>query len=150
VIPMDGRSAPRAYLRTPFNEAQGTISPDNRWMAYVSDESGRPELYVDTFPDPRRKRPVGTAGARLAWWRADSGQLLIASADRTQLLLAEVSNGPEVSISAPRVVGSLPKGVVALDATADLQRLVAIVEEGVEGGLPMTVVQNWTALLNAR
>ena len=147
----DPHEPPRPYLRTPANEVYAQISPDGRWVAYVSDKTGQPELYVDAFPTPRREVRVTSDAALTAWWRSDSRQLLIASADRTQLLVADVQVAPTLSISTPRVMGRLPKGIVAgmgLSATGDLQRVVAIVED--TAGAPVTIVEHWTALIDKR
>ncbi|MGQ0735466.1 MAG: TolB family protein, partial [Acidobacteriota bacterium] len=58
LIPAAGPGEPRAYADSPFNEAQGTVSPDGRLMAYASDESGQYEIYVDEFPTPRARARV--------------------------------------------------------------------------------------------
>jgi hypothetical protein len=128
----------------------GVISPDGSWMAYVSDETSRNEIYVQSFPTPRGKYRVTTNGASHAWWRNDGKQLLIVNLDRTQILVADVRAGSEFATDAPRVVGRLPKGVIALDATPDLKRLLALVNEGSDAGRSITVVQNWPAALARR
>ena len=56
------RSNARSYLQTEFNEHQGRLSPDGRWMAYVSDESGRSEVYVQAFPSPGVRSQISTGG----------------------------------------------------------------------------------------
>ena len=60
---------PFVFLKTPFREAYGTFSPDGRWVAYHSNESGRPEIYVRPFIPPSRDasadKPAGTKPARL-------------------------------------------------------------------------------------
>ena len=58
----DGRQPPRPLLQSPFNEGGGRISPDGRWLAYASDESGRFEVYVVPYPGPGPKVQVTTAG----------------------------------------------------------------------------------------
>src|SRR6185295_17147348 len=50
ILPMTGERKPFPYLQTEFNETHSQFSPDGRWVAYVSDESGRPEVYVQSFP----------------------------------------------------------------------------------------------------
>ena len=61
---MIGDRKPRVYLKTVFNENHAVISPDGRWLAYTSDETGRPEVYVRTFPDPNQgKWQISTRGA---------------------------------------------------------------------------------------
>ena len=58
VVPMAGNRTPAVFLKTPFREVWGAFSPDGRWVAYQSNESGRPEIYVRPFAPPlRRARP---------------------------------------------------------------------------------------------
>ena len=54
VVPLEGERKPTLFLQTPFNELVPRISPDGRWLAYLSDESGRFEVYVRPFPSPQR------------------------------------------------------------------------------------------------
>src|SRR5437870_4953223 len=63
LLPTEGDHKPIPYLRAPFNERCGIVSPDGRWMAYYSDESGKPEVYVQSFPTPGGKYQISTSGA---------------------------------------------------------------------------------------
>ena len=117
--PMAGDQTAVPYLRTPFSEIHGVISPDGGWMAYASDETGRNEVYVQEFPKPRRKYQVSTDGAFRVWWRNDSKQLLILNNDLTQVLVADVQAGSDFSASRPRAVGRLSGQIVAVDATPE-------------------------------
>jgi len=148
-LPLSGGSA-TPYVQGPGTEVNGAISPDGQWMAYESDETGRFEVYVQEFPVPRRKYRVTSGGGARAWWRADSRQLLILNADWTLALLADVRRGADFSTDAPRRVGPLPKGIVAIDVTADLKRLLALVNDGSDGSRSVTVVQNWVDGLEKR
>ena len=62
MLPLSGDRKPVAFLRTPFDEVDGQISPDGKWMAFTSDESGKNEIYVTSFPTPGRKVPISTDG----------------------------------------------------------------------------------------
>ena len=143
VITLADRTS-RPYLRTPASETFGAISPDGRWMAYISAETGRGEVYVQTFPTPGRKHRVSSTGASKVWWRQDGKQLMFVSDDNSELLVADVLARDEFTVGASRVVGQLPKGVSSLDATADLQRILALVNEGSNAASSITVVQNWS------
>jgi Tol biopolymer transport system component len=144
VITMADRTS-KTYSRTPAYERVGAISPDNQWMAYVADDTGRNEMYVQAFPTPGRKHRISSDGAKTVWWRRDGKQLLFTNDDNTELLVADVDTRGEFSSSAPRVVGHLPKRVAGLDVTPDLQRILALVNEASTVPLSITVVQNWTA-----
>src|SRR5207237_10906010 len=83
VLPMEGDRKPLPFLRTEFNEAQAKFSPDGRWIAYTSFESGRPEIYVRPFLPPGSaggvsaggKWQISKSGGGLARWRGDSKEL---------------------------------------------------------------------------
>ncbi len=62
LVPMTGDRKPEPFLQTPFYESHPRISPDGRWLAYSSNETGRQDVYVTTFPSPGRKWPVSTNG----------------------------------------------------------------------------------------
>src|SRR5205814_9819599 len=70
-IDMSGDHTPHPYLHGRFNERWGSISPDGRWMLYGSDESGRFEVYVQSFPVPRSKYQVSLGGGAYPTWRRD-------------------------------------------------------------------------------
>ena len=68
---------------TRFNELQGQVSPDNRWIAYTSDESGTWEVYVQAFPDAGSKQKVSQhGGAQPKWRRSDGGELFFLARTR--------------------------------------------------------------------
>jgi hypothetical protein len=86
-----GDAEPRRYLNTAFNEGLGQFSPDTRWVAFQSDESGRYEIYIDTFPLPHGKVRISTTGGILPEWGADGRELFYVSADS---MLVSVSLKP--------------------------------------------------------
>jgi len=143
VITLADRTS-RPYLRTPVPETFGAISPNGRWMAYTSAENGRDDVYVQTFPTPGRKHRVSSTGASAVWWRQDGKQLMFVSKDNSELLVADVLVGDEFNAGPSRVVGHLPNGVSSLDATSDLQRILALVNEDRNATSSITVVQNWS------
>ena len=63
------------FLQTEFNELNGQFSPDGRWIAYTSDESGRNEIYVGPFPGPGGKQQISTSGGRQPKWRGDGKEI---------------------------------------------------------------------------
>ena len=77
----DERAAPQRLLQTAANESMGRVSPDGRWLAYVSDDSGQPEIYVAPFPEVQGKTAVSTGGGTRPFWRADGRELFFLSAD---------------------------------------------------------------------
>ena len=95
---MDGSRTPRPYRQTPFDEQNEAISPDGRWLAYTSDETGRSEVYVESFPTPGTRFAITTTGASGMLWRKDGRQVYVSSLDQRTVLLADVLPGPDMRI----------------------------------------------------
>jgi hypothetical protein len=74
VQPADG-SAPRQFAATPADETAARVSPDGRWVAYTSDESGRPEVYLAAYAQPDKKMMVSAGGGMDPVWRGDGREL---------------------------------------------------------------------------
>ena len=72
---MTGEPKPRPWLATRFNETNPQFSPDGRWLAYTSDESGKTEVYVRPFPGPGQKRLVSSEGGTEPRWRGDGREI---------------------------------------------------------------------------
>jgi Tol biopolymer transport system component len=81
-LPRNGDKMPFPLSQSEFNEIQGAISPDGRWVAFTSDDSGRFEVYVQSFPDGKRRQQVSAEGATGPRWRADGRELYYLSADK--------------------------------------------------------------------
>src|SRR5204863_5642095 len=72
---------PFRYLQTEFNEHHGQLSPDSRWIAYISDQSGRQEVYVATFPKPSERMKISVDGGIQPRWRRDGKELFYLAPD---------------------------------------------------------------------
>ena len=90
---------PEVLLGTPFNEAQPVFSPDGRWLAYTSDESGRAEVYVRPFPGPGGKTQVSTGGGSHPLWSGTGRELFYRNND--QMMAVTLSTGPDLAPSRP-------------------------------------------------
>jgi Tol biopolymer transport system component len=95
IVPTSGDRKPFAFLSGSFNVGQGQFSPDGRWMAYGSDESGRPEVYVTPFPAGGTKWQISSAGGTSPRWRRDGKEILYLSAD-SKLTSVEVNGSTSV------------------------------------------------------
>jgi eukaryotic-like serine/threonine-protein kinase len=85
---------PQRLLQTRANEHSAKVSPDGRWVAYVSDESGRPEVYVSRFPELQGKTAVSSGGGGRPLWRRDGKELFyVAPVGRVMALAAQEENG---------------------------------------------------------
>ncbi len=138
---------PKPYLRTSFDEQGAAISPDGKWIAYVSNESGRFEVYVDAFPVARNKFKVTDRGAVRAAWRKDGRELAIISADGRSILVSEIRLGEEFHATPPRLLIALPSGTVYAQPTPDLQRVLVSVAVSSTATSTLTLVFDWLGAL---
>jgi Tol biopolymer transport system component/predicted Ser/Thr protein kinase len=142
--------APQAYLRTRFNERDGEFSPEPNpaWVAHVSDESGQPEVYVQTFPAARGKFQVSAGGGRFPRWGPGGRELFYVSLN-DKLMAVDLKLGKDsVEPSAPRELFALPTptiNFIPYDASADGQRF--LVQAPPQQASPLTVIVNWPALV---
>ena len=149
ILPVDRSQKPFPFLQTEANEAGAQLSPDGRWIAYASDESGSYEVYVRSFPDARARWQVSTKGGVGPHWRRDGKELFYYSADG-KLMSAEVKSGTSFEAGAPVALFEFRSGngvpfIAPFTAAADGQRFLlnTLVDES--GGSPLTIVLNWTA-----
>ena len=147
LIPADGKGAPRAVVRGPNRDRGGAPSPDGRWLAYISDETGRLEVYVQQLTEHGQRQQVSQQGASAVWWTPDGRQLVFAGGDWRSLWRVDMSTQSALRVGTPARFATLPEGILSIDATPDRTRFLAIAEERTGPG-SLTIVQNWTAGLN--
>jgi dipeptidyl aminopeptidase/acylaminoacyl peptidase len=148
LVPTAGDRVAQLMADTPYVEDQSQVSPDGRWIAFNSDESGRWEVYVARFPDVTDRRQVSSAGGVQPRWRRDSGELYYLSLDGVVMAAAVEAGGRENRLGAPRALFrtqvSPSPNVPQYDVTADGQRFL-VLEPARSGGEPVTFVLNWTS-----
>jgi serine/threonine-protein kinase len=103
---LDGSEPPRAFRATPYEEQFGTFSPDGRWLAYESNETGRPEVYVEAFPGPGERFQVSADGGIEPLWARGSGEIFYRHGD--EMRVVKTHTGPEFEIEASRTLFTLP------------------------------------------
>ena len=155
LLPLEAGHKAIPYLQTPFNERDGHFSPDGHWMAYTSDESGRQEIYVQTFPAAGPKWQISTAGGRFPRWSRDGRELFYISTDQKLMAVpVKLGDGPGPSLQAgsPQPlfdITSIPTTIrFSYEPTMDGRRFLVDVPAGGGGGgvtTPITMVLNWTA-----
>ncbi len=96
-LSLEGTPKGNAELRGPFNEFQGTLSPDGRWMAFVTDETGTPQVYVQSFPGGEQRQQVSSRGGTEPQFRSDGRELFFLDGNR-MLMAAPVSPGPKLAV----------------------------------------------------
>jgi eukaryotic-like serine/threonine-protein kinase len=147
-LPMNGDRKPQVVLNSPFREMQGHFSPDSQWIAYVSNESGGDQVYVQRFPPSGGKWQVSTAGGYQPRWRRDGKELLFLSVAR-DVMAAPVSVSPDGTFNAgvPQKLFTANPAVLSAerntwDVTPDGQRFLVNSVEA-QGVRPITIVVNW-------
>ncbi|HTK73741.1 MAG TPA: protein kinase [Gemmataceae bacterium] len=152
VVPVTGDRKPIPFLATPADETDATFSPDTRWIAYSSDESGRREVYVQGFvPDHVPAAGVGkwqisAAGGAKPRWRRDGKELyyLAPNGDLMAVPVKSTATTLEPGVAAV-LFQTRTRGYVPYDVAADGRFLINTVKEDEVNPLPMMVVLNWTA-----
>jgi Tol biopolymer transport system component len=150
LLPMSGDRQPTAFLRTPFLEAMGVLSPDGRWMAYNSVESGPFQVYVQKIPPSGGKWQVSTTGGYWPRWRGDGRELYYVSLVNDLMAVDVEGEGDILDVGIPQRLFQLTSGLSTIqrnpfDVTPDGQRF--LVNALVEGSTPITWVLNWPAEL---
>ena len=148
-LPLAGNRQPSSFWQTPFREFQGRFSPDGRWVAYTSDDQGRTEVYVQTFPSSGDKWQISTHGGQYPWWRSDGKELYYLSADR-KLMAVEVKPGGSFEARSPRALFDLAPvraigGGSGYAVTAAGDRFLFVTAREEAASLQFIVVTNWMA-----
>ncbi|MEK6337136.1 MAG: protein kinase [Acidobacteriota bacterium] len=145
ILPLFGERKPFTFLQTQFSETQAQFSPDGRWVAYVSDESGQPEVYVQAFAGSGERRRISNTGGTRPRWRRDGQELFYLSPDN-KMMVVSMMVGPTFEAGEPKTLFRINSGVWQdYDVTADGQRLLSNNAAASANSLPITVVLNWTA-----
>jgi serine/threonine protein kinase len=150
VLPLDGDRKPIPFLQTQFREWQGQFSPDAKFIAYTSDESGKAEIYVQPFPVSGAKWMISAGGGSQPRWRRDGKEIFYLSLER-KLMAVEVktARGLEAAIPKPlfqtRIQGSTLSPGSRYAASANGQRFLISSAPEELASAPITLVLNWTA-----
>ncbi|MGH9366633.1 MAG: protein kinase domain-containing protein [Thermoanaerobaculia bacterium] len=148
VLPTFGDRKPIPVVVGQFTEQVPAFSPDGRFLAYQSNESGRMEIYAQSFPGPGGKWQVSTAGGSDPVWRADGKELFYRAPDQKLMAVdIRIAESFQAGIPQPLFLGRVQPGTARNKflATADGQRFLFVAPLGREAMTPTTVVLNWNA-----
>ncbi len=156
MLPLTGEREPAALLETPFNERHAQLSPDTRWIVYVSDESGQPEVYVQSFPLGGGKWKISAEGGGQPRWRRDGKETLYVTPNSNLTSVQVDASAETLEVSLPQTLFALslptyPVGIFGMRnqylASADGERFLVDTladEERAFGSI--SVLLNWTSL----
>ena len=154
ILPVSPSQKAQPFFNTPANARHGQFSPDTKWIAYSSDESGAWEVYVRRFPGADGKWQVSTHGGAQPQWRRDGKELFYLAPDG-KLMAADVKAGPTTfETGAPRtlfntgITGSFVDRRNQYVVTRDGQRFLVNISAEDENSAPITVILNWNATVN--
>jgi Tol biopolymer transport system component len=145
IYPLAGDGKPYPILESRFNERHGRFSPDGRWIAYQSDESGQGEVYVRPFPGSGNRIQISSGGGRQARWSRDGRTLYYVTLDSKLMEIPITSNGSSLRPGTSRLLFPVPK-----DSEYELisdKRILLNQVIGNTSSLP-NIILNWETELN--
>jgi Tol biopolymer transport system component len=150
ILSLMGDRQPFPLVQSQFTDSDPAFSPDCKWVAYRSNESGQREIYLTHFPDATRRFPVSTKGGRNPHWRGDGKELFYFSPEHQNMMAVSVEEkGQEITLGAPHALFSIPSGQPLgnlYDVTSDGQRFLLSANTST-ANVPLTLVVNWDAEL---
>jgi serine/threonine-protein kinase len=146
ILAMEKEAEPQRFLESPFNETQPVFSPNGRWIAYTSDESGRNEVYVRAFPGPGEQIQISTDGGSQPVWARNGREIFYRNG--TEMVAVEIEIGATFRAGSPEVLFQFPfidswPNVQGYDVTANGRRFITV--RGVDSteGRQINVTLNW-------
>lgn len=139
--PTEGAAA-QPYVTTAFNQAFGAFSPDGRWVAYASDESGKFDIYIDSFPKPGSRLRVTTAGGTEPRWRSEGLELYFRRG-RELHSVALTQAGGALEVGAMNRLFDAGAAVRSYDVSPDGRRFLINLPASSAARAPITIVHHW-------
>ena len=151
VVDMDSAHTVHPVTRIAGTSRNARVSPDGRWLAYQSDETGRMQVYVVAYPTLDQKRPISTDGGTEPAWRPDGGELYYRHG--TRMMVVAIRTAPTLQVGTPRELFRGPFeeqqwGDMSYDVTPDGQHFVMF-ESDPASAPELRVIRNWAAELRA-
>jgi eukaryotic-like serine/threonine-protein kinase len=151
VVPLFGDRKPFPIVQSPLNQDQSHFSFNGKWLAYGSNESGTWQIYVDSFPAVDQKRQVSTSGGAQPLWSQDGKELYYLSLDG-KMIAVDIRVGAGIETGAPHVLFdtglSVGPNLDQYAVSPDGNRFLLLLPAEESATTPITVVINWTSLIN--
>ena len=138
---------PRPWLQTRFNEGLGRFSPDGRFVAYQSDQSGQMEVYVTPFPGPGRRWQLTSGGANHPDWQPDGRRLIYRTSEGAVEAVSVTPRGGELQFGPPEPLfkPGLTDREPLVALAPDGKRILSVEPADVKSAETVNVVVNWPA-----
>jgi hypothetical protein len=147
VLPLEGKEKQHALLNTESEETNGQLSPDCKWLAYQSNESGGNEIYLQSFPNGERKRQISFNGGMNPQWRGNGKELFYYEEGTIMAVQAKSGGDKEIDFAPAIPLFDYPAIAYRLyTVRADGQRFL-IAPFGKEPTTPLILILNWPSLL---
>ena len=151
IMPVDSPQAARALLATPFEERNPAVSPDGRWLAYASNETGAPEIYVRTLAEGGGRTRISNTGGLEPRWAHNGRELFYRSTD--SLFAVQVTPGAELHFGSPHSLFGVrqnTQGQTNWDVAPDGQHFLLVrPQQSAEGGESVHLILHWFDQLRA-
>jgi Tol biopolymer transport system component len=146
VLPLFGDRKPFPFLATEFDEARGRLSPDGKWLCYLSDESGKRELYASPFPAGGRRWQVSIGGAGGGSFQRQGREIIYGTG--TEIHAVDVASGPSGFQVGRPVLLFNPPPITTIAISEDGQRFLMTPTEPADEEGPFALVLDWPALVD--
>jgi hypothetical protein len=149
-LPLFGDGKPFPIVKSTFDERFSAISPDGKWMAYQSNESGRWEIYITAFPGGGAKWQVSSVGGNAAKWRGDGKEIFYLDPSDNLVAVDVNASSSAVQLGTPHTLFQaigIQREYGPFDVSADGKKFLINSGNLKEGSDPFTLVQNWPAEL---
>jgi Tol biopolymer transport system component len=157
VLPLTGETKPSAFANSAFREIMGRFSPDGRWIAYASDETGRFEVYIQPFDRTGGKHLVSTAGGAQPLWNRNGKEIFFLDPNGNVMSAGITVSGNALRVDVPKALfrarpsGGFPGGgltyVYAVSADGQRFLITSLQQSEVGKTTPLAVVLNWPKML---
>ncbi len=144
VVPLDGSAKPAPFVKTPFAESEARFSPDGKWVAYQSDQSGQHQIYLKPFPGPGEAHQISTKGGTRPRWSSDGRQLYFR--DARKVFVADVT----AADSEPQLLFETQQRFGSFEVAREGDRFLVSMYDDLALQVPTRVIVNWPELLRQR